>query len=194
MALVMFPAAFRGRYGREIWQCIRDARYELGDESRALTIRFWIGIMADLGRSAVMEWYRSTPRESYYLAVRRISGAVLIAAALVNVGYDAMSVKLSMGVFAGLLTAVGAITGTMLIRKTLVILTFAATLAEAQPGGDTAARVNHVVTRSIVPLKAIGSSATPKFSAASRATRSSSSPERSSLPIAAANSSSCSAP
>lgn len=117
LALVMFPAAFRARYGREIWQCIRDARYELGDESLALTIRFWIGIMADLARSAVMERYWSIPRESYYLALRRTSGAVLIMAALANVGYDAMSVKLSMGVFAALLTAVGAITGALLIRS-----------------------------------------------------------------------------
>jgi hypothetical protein len=117
MALGMFPAAFRARYGREICQCIRDARHELGDESLALTIRFWIGIMTDLGRSAVTEWYQSIPRESYYFALRRMSGAVLITAALVNVGYDAMSVKLSMGVFAALLTAVGAITGALLIRS-----------------------------------------------------------------------------
>jgi len=115
-ALVMFRPAFRARYGREIWQCIRDARYELGDESLALTIRFWIGIMADLARSAVMERYQSIPRESY-LALRRTSGAVLITAALANVGYDAMSVKLSMGVFAALLTAVGAITGALLVRS-----------------------------------------------------------------------------
>ena len=112
----MFRPAFRARYGREIWQCIRDARYELGDESLALTIRFWIGIMADLARSAVMERYQSIPRESY-LALRRTSGAVLITAALANVGYDAMSVKLSMGVFAALLTAVGAITGALLVRS-----------------------------------------------------------------------------
>ena len=117
LALAMFPAAFRARYGSEIWQCIRDARHELGDESFALTIRFWMGIMADLGRSAVMERVRSTPRESYYLALRRMSGIVLVAAALVNVGYDAMSVKLSMGVFAALLTVVGAVTGTLLIRS-----------------------------------------------------------------------------
>ena len=39
--------------------------------------------------------------------------------------------------------------------------------------------VNHVVTRSMVPLYAIGSSSTPKFSAASRATRASSASVRS---------------
>jgi hypothetical protein len=117
MALGVFPAAFRARYGHEIWQCIRDSRHDLGDESLALTIRFWIGIMADLGRSATIEWCRSIPRESFSLALRRTAGAVLIAAALVNVAYDAISIKLSMGVFTALLTAVGAITGTLLIRS-----------------------------------------------------------------------------
>src|SRR5688500_10138678 len=53
--------------------------------------------------------------------------------------------------------------------------------------------MDHVVTRSIVPLKAIGSSETPKFSLASCATRPSSSAERSSRSIAVANSVSCSA-
>ena len=117
MALRAFPAAFRVRYGYELWQCIRDARRDLGDESVALTIRFWILIVADLGRSALMEWGRSIQRESLSLALRRTAGALLIAAALANVIYDAMSVKLSMGVLVALLTAVSAVTGTMLIRS-----------------------------------------------------------------------------
>lgn len=117
MAVGVFPSAFRARYGHEVWQCIRDARRDLGDQSFALTIRFWILIMADLGRSAVVEWCRSISRESYYLALRRTAGAVLIAAALINVAYDAMSIKLSMGVFTALLTAVSAITGTLLMRS-----------------------------------------------------------------------------
>ena len=117
MALAAFPRAFRARYGHEIWQCIRDARRDLGDESFAVTIRFWIGITADLGRSALKEWGRSIPRESYSLALRRTLGTVLIGAALGNVAYDAMSPKLSMGVFVALLTVVGAITGTLLIRS-----------------------------------------------------------------------------
>jgi hypothetical protein len=40
----------------------------------------------------------------------------LIAAALANVAYDAMSVKLSMGVLTALLTALVAITGGLLMR------------------------------------------------------------------------------
>lgn len=117
LALGVFPAAFRTRYGHEIWQCIRDARGDLGNESFVLTIRFWIGIMADLGRSASVEWCRSIPRESYILALRRTAGAVLIAAALVNVAYAAISPKLSMGVLVALLTALAAVTGGLLIRN-----------------------------------------------------------------------------
>ena len=117
MALGAFPATFRTRYGHEIWQCIRDARRDLGNETFAVTIRFWILIVADLGRSALIEWGRSIPRESYSLALRRTVGALLIAAASANVAYDAMSPKLSMGVFVALLTAVSAITGTLLMRR-----------------------------------------------------------------------------
>jgi hypothetical protein len=117
MALAVFPAAFRTRYSHEVWQCIRDARRDLGDESFARTIRFWILIIADLGRSAVMEWCRSIPREAYVLALRRTAGALLLAAALANVVYDAMSIKLSMGVLVALLTAVSAIAGTLLLRS-----------------------------------------------------------------------------
>jgi hypothetical protein len=117
LVLGVFPTAFRTRYGHEIWQCIRDARRDLGNESFVLTIRFWIGIMADLGRSACVEWCRSISRQSYILALRRTAGAVLIAAAFVNVAYDAMSVKLSMGVLTALLTALVAITGGLLIRN-----------------------------------------------------------------------------
>jgi hypothetical protein len=117
LALGVFPGAFRTRYGHEIWQCIRDARRDLGNESFVLTIRFWIGIMGDLGRSAGVEWYRSVSRQSILLALRRTAGAVLIAAALLNVAYDAMSVKLNMGVFALLLTILAAVTGGLLIRS-----------------------------------------------------------------------------
>ena len=117
LVLGVFPTAFRTRYGHEIWQCIRDARRDLGNESFVLTIRFWIGIMADLGRSAGVEWCRSVSRQSYILALRRTAGAVLIAAALVNVAYDAISPKLSMGVFVALLTALAAVTGGLLIRN-----------------------------------------------------------------------------
>ena len=117
LVLGLFPSAFRTRYGHEIWQCIRDARRDLGNESFVLTIRFWIGIMADLGRCAGVEWCRSISRESYIFALRRTAGAVLIAAALVNVAYDAMSVKLSMGVLTALLTVLAAIAGGLLMRS-----------------------------------------------------------------------------
>ena len=117
MALRAFPATFRDRYGRELWQCIRDARRDLGSETLAVTIRFWIVIVADLGRSALIEWCRSIPRESWSLALRRTAGALLLAAALANVAYDAVSVKLSMGVLVALLTALSAITGAVLIRS-----------------------------------------------------------------------------
>jgi hypothetical protein len=116
MALGIFPAAFRSRYGYEIWQCIRDARHDIGDESFVLAIRFWIDVLADLGRSATIEWGRSISRE-YALALRRTAGIALIGAAVANVGYDAVSVKLSMGIFTALLTAVGAIAGALLIRS-----------------------------------------------------------------------------
>ena len=117
LVLGVFPAAFRTRYGHEIWQCIRDARRDLGNESFVLTIRFWIRIMADLARGAVVEWCRSISRESYILALRRTAGAVMITAAFVNVAYDAMSPKLSMGVLVALLTALAAVTGGLLIRN-----------------------------------------------------------------------------
>src|ERR1700682_2989217 len=87
MALRAFPATFRARYGRELWQCIRDARRDLGDESLTLTIRFWIVIVADLGRNALIERCRSVPREFLSLALRRTAGVLLIAAALANVAY-----------------------------------------------------------------------------------------------------------
>lgn len=117
LALNIFPAAFRARYGHDLWQCIRDARRDLGNETFAVTIRFWILIVADLARSALMEWFRSIPRESWSLALRRTAGALLIGAALANVAYDAVSIKLSMGFFVALLTAAGAVTGTLLIRS-----------------------------------------------------------------------------
>ena len=117
LVLGVFPAEFRSRYGDEIWQCIRDARRDLGNESFLLTIRFWIGIMADLGHCAGVEWCRSVSRQSYILALRRTVGAVLIAAALANVAYDAMSVKLSMGVLVALVTALAAVTGGLLIQN-----------------------------------------------------------------------------
>ena len=41
----------------------------------------------------------------------------MIAAALVNVAYDAMAVKLSMGVLTALLTALAAFTGRLLLRN-----------------------------------------------------------------------------
>jgi hypothetical protein len=117
IALRAFPAAFRVRYGHDLWQCIRDARRDLGNETFAVTIQFWILIVADLGRSAVVERFRSTSRDSYFLVLRRTVGAVLVAAALANVGYDAMSVKLRMGVFAALLTLVSVMTGIRLLRS-----------------------------------------------------------------------------
>lgn len=117
VALMMFPAAFRERYGHDLMQCIRDGRRDLGSETFAATIRFWILVVTDLARSALMERCRSIPRGSWSLALRRTAGAVLIAAALANVAYDAMSVKLSMGVFVALLTALSAIAGTLLIRS-----------------------------------------------------------------------------
>lgn len=116
-ALKIFPATFRARYGHDLVQCIRDGRRDLESETFAVTIRFWILIVADLARSALMERCRSIPRESWSLALRRAGGAVLIAAAVANVAYDAVSVKLSMGVFVALLTALSAITGTLLIRS-----------------------------------------------------------------------------
>jgi hypothetical protein len=116
IVLGAFPAAFRTRYGHEIWQCIRDARRDLSDGSFAVTMNFWIGIVADLARGAATEWCRSMSRD-YALAFRRAAGLALIGAALANVGYDAMSVKQNMGVFAALLTAVGAIAGALLIRS-----------------------------------------------------------------------------
>lgn len=116
IALGVFPAAFRNRYGYEIWQCIRDARDDLDKGSFALTMRFWISIMTDLARGATIAWCRSIPRE-YALALRRTAGVVLVAAAIGNVGYDAVSVKLSMGVFAALLTTIGAAAGALLIRS-----------------------------------------------------------------------------
>ncbi len=117
LALGVFPAAFRIRYGHEIWQCIRDARRDLGNASFVLTIRFWIVIMADLGRSASVEWCRSISRESYILALRRTAGAVLITAAFVSIAYDAISPKLRMGVLVALLTALAAVTGGLLMRN-----------------------------------------------------------------------------
>ena len=117
LVLGVFPAEFRTRYSDEIWQCIRDARRDLGNESFVLAIRFWIEIMADLARGAVLEWSRSISRESYILALRRSAGAVMIAAAFGSIAYDAISPKLSMGVFVALLTAVAAVTGGVLIRS-----------------------------------------------------------------------------
>jgi hypothetical protein len=117
LVLGVFPAEFRSRYGDEIWQCIRDARRDLGNESFVLTIRFWIGIMVDLGRSACVEWWRSISRQSYILALRRTAGAVLITAAFVNIAYDAISPKLRMGVLVALLTALAAVTGGLLMRN-----------------------------------------------------------------------------
>jgi hypothetical protein len=116
LALSMFPAPFRDRYGRDLLQCISDARRDLSSESLAGPIRFWILIAADLTRSAFLERCRSVARETWSLALRRTGGALLIAAALANVVYDAVSIKLSMGVFAALLTAISAVTGTLLIR------------------------------------------------------------------------------
>jgi hypothetical protein len=116
VVLRAFPAAFRARYGDELWQCIRDARRDLGEESVAVTIRFWVLIVADLGRSALMERCRSVTRESWSLALRRTAGVFLLAAALGNVAYDSMSIKLSMGVFVALLTLLSAVTGVMLMR------------------------------------------------------------------------------
>jgi hypothetical protein len=117
LALNIFPTAFRARYGHELWQCIRDARRDLGNDTFAARIRFWILIVADLALSGVMEWLRSVPRESWPLGLRRTGGALLIAVALANVAYDAVSIKLSMGVFAALLTAVTAVAGTLLMRS-----------------------------------------------------------------------------
>jgi hypothetical protein len=116
IALGMFPAAFRSRYGHEIWQCIRDARHDLDARGFALSLRFWIAVIADLARAAALEWRRSISPDSI-LALRRVAGIGLIGAALANVGYDAMSVKLSMGVLAVLLTAAAAISGVFLIRS-----------------------------------------------------------------------------
>jgi hypothetical protein len=117
MALRLFPAPFRARYGPDLWQCIRDARRDLGNEHFSVTIRFWFLVLADLGRSALIEWCRSISRESWSLALRRTAGAVLIASALANVAYDAVSIKLSMGFFAAFLTVAGAVTGSLLMRS-----------------------------------------------------------------------------
>ncbi len=116
IALRIFPASFRARYGQELCQCIHDARRDLGNDSFGATTRFWILIVADLARSAPMEWGRSIPREDWWLVLRRTAGALLLVAALANVVYDAMSVKLSMGFFVALLTLVSAITGGLLIQ------------------------------------------------------------------------------
>ncbi|MDP9179589.1 MAG: hypothetical protein M3O61_18105 [Gemmatimonadota bacterium] len=117
IALRLFPAPFRARYGPDLWQCIRDARRDLGNENISVTIRFWFLVLADLGRSALIEWCRSISRESWSLALRRTAGAALIASALANVAYDAVSIKLSMGFFAAFLTAVAAVTGSLLVRS-----------------------------------------------------------------------------
>jgi hypothetical protein len=116
-ALRIFPAGFRARYGRDLLQCIRDGRRDLGSDTFAVTVRFWVVILVDLARSALVERCRSIPRESWSLALRRLAGAVLIGAAVANVTYDAVSVKLSMGYFVALLTALSAITGVLLIRS-----------------------------------------------------------------------------
>jgi hypothetical protein len=116
-ALRIFPAAFRARYGHDLLQCIRDGRRDLGSDGFAVTIRFWALVVVDLARSALVERGRSFTRESWSLALRRTGGIVLIAAALANVAYDVVSVKLSMGVFTALLTAASAIAGTLLMRS-----------------------------------------------------------------------------
>lgn len=115
--LATFPPAFRARYGQELCQCIRDARRDLESETSAATIRFWMSIVADLARSALVERYRSIPPGFWPLMLRRTAGALLIAAAVANVAYDVVSIKLSMGVFTALLTGASAIAGTLLIRS-----------------------------------------------------------------------------
>jgi hypothetical protein len=117
IALRIFPAAFRARYGHELWLCIRDARRDFGNESFGATVRFWTLILADLARSALIERCRSIPRGFWPFVLRRTAGALLIAAAVANVAYDVVSIKLSMGVFTALLTAASAIAGTLLIRS-----------------------------------------------------------------------------
>ena len=90
-------------------------------------MRFWIATFVDVAHQGIRErldamgeWRthdsHGVARAQPVLLARYATGALLLIAAASNVVYDVLSIKNSMGIFAMLLTAVGATGGFFLIR------------------------------------------------------------------------------
>jgi hypothetical protein len=93
----LFPADFRAEFGREVKAVILEQRANLWVEGPVQLLWFHVTATADLVRAAAMQWRP---------AILRLMSAIVLIAALANVGYDLAHPKLSMGYFAWGLTLI----------------------------------------------------------------------------------------
>ncbi len=98
--LLLYPADFRGRFGAEIMRVLAEQEQDATALSRAE--RWWRRSRAtcDLVRVGIRE------RVVAIGAIIRLIGALLIAAAAMQVIYDLATPKLSMGYYAWALTLI----------------------------------------------------------------------------------------
>jgi hypothetical protein len=120
---VAYPREFRREFATELMQVIRDQRSALAGATEKRRALFWIGVIADLLRSAgrervasVREWiHRRDPRRQR-LRLYALGGATLLLGAAGNIAVDLVSPKLSMGIAAMALTTVSVCMGVALLR------------------------------------------------------------------------------
>lgn len=125
--LVLYPKDFRREYARPVAQLIRDQRRDLGEAAVTARARFWLSVVADIARSAGAEhaaglraaWRHKAPhrRRVWLGRIRVMLGLGLLTTSGSNVVYDVASPKLSMGIGAIVLTAVGAAAGAVLLAR-----------------------------------------------------------------------------
>ena len=103
----LFPSGFRVAFGREVQAVILEQRAKLSGAGLRRQVWFHVAETADLLRAAGVEW-RPT--------VLRLTGAILLVAAIANVGYDLANPKLSMGVIAWGMTFIAIGTSRLMTR------------------------------------------------------------------------------
>ena len=115
--LLLYPPDFRSEFGPSILQLLRDQHRDLVHETVWTRTRFYCVAVADLYLSAVRE--RTTERRTRGDTARYHAWAatLLIGASAANLAYDILSPKLSMGIFAWLLTVLGAALGILLFAR-----------------------------------------------------------------------------
>ena len=121
LALRAYPAPFRDHYARQIIVTLRDQRRAMPNATSYRVARFWTRALVDLLRSAATERLDEARLRATSSSVRRVlrhtGGIVLVAYAAGNIAYDLSHPKLSMGVFAILVTTASAVGGLCLLWR-----------------------------------------------------------------------------